>query len=545
MTITPRVLTLRIASAALLLFCFSPIAYAQLSQSLSVTPPLFQTTLNPGQVWSSYVKVINPNTFPLSVYATPVNFEPSGEEGQGTFLPLVDQAVDKNSLAGWLTVPREEIVIPPEQSIEVPLVVSVPENAAPGGHFAAILIGTKPPETDEVVALKTSQVVTSLFLVRISGDIVEHGSIREFSIEKALQDVPEADFTLRFENDGTVHLQPQGDITIYNMWGKERGFIPVNQKSNYGNVLPKSIRKFSFHWSGESSLTDIGRYKAIATLTYGSDARQSDSTIAYFWVIPVKGTLVTLGFIFGFIFFITWAVRRYIRRAMMLAGYDSREQASKAVASTRAVKKPAHVTRAELVLPIRKGVIDLRKSLVKPETSKSRASSFFVFMKNYRIFIVSLCVVLICASTVVWYIGDVLTKERTYEVTLKKPDGSVTLSSEEVLHDRLSDASNIVIPSSDAEGVKKVRIINASGEPGTGARVALLLEQNGFAIDGISTDQDIRTKSVVVYEQSELTSATAISSLFSGALLSSFTPDLEATSTDRAPLLLIVGEDQL
>lgn len=500
-------------------------------------------SLNPGQVWSSYIKIVNPNSFPLVVYATPVNFQASGEDGQGTFLPLIDEDVDATSLAGWFTVQSGEIVIPPEQSLDVPIVVNVPQNAAPGGHFAAILVGTKPPETAEVVALKTSQVVTSLFLVRVSGDVVEHGSIREFSIDKALQDTPDADFTLRFENDGTVHLQPQGDITIFNMWGKERGFIPINQKSNYGNVLPNSIRKFSFHWSGESSLTDIGRYKAIATLTYGSDERKTDSTIAYFWVIPVKATLTTLAFIFGFIFFVTWAVRRYIRRAMSLAGYDPRVAVPRVV-DARA-RKNAHVTRAELVLPIRKGVIDLRKSLKTSPQSSEKKESLFTFVKSYSLFFASTLVAIACVGTVVWYMGDVLTKERSYEVTLKQPDGTVKLSSEEVIHDRLQSSEQVVdaTEGSVSDGAK-VRIVNASGEPGAGAKVALLLEKNGFVIDGISTDQDIRTRSVVVYEQSELSHATTISELFSGALLSSFTPDKEATSTDRASLLLIVGEDQ-
>ena len=101
--------------ALILITCaiFAHVSYvsAQEKQSLSVTPPLFQMALTPGQVWTSYIKVVNPNTFPITVYAHPVNFEPKGEDGQGTFLPLVDQEADASSLAAWFTLNKAEIVI--------------------------------------------------------------------------------------------------------------------------------------------------------------------------------------------------------------------------------------------------------------------------------------------------------------------------------------------------------------------------------------------------------------------------------------------------
>ena len=75
--------------------------------------------------------------------------------------------------------------------------------------------------------------------------------------------------------------------------GQERGIIPINQASQFGNVLPESIRKFTFTWKGEWSVSDIGRYTAMATLAYGSEERQFASAKTYFWVIPVK---LLLGF---------------------------------------------------------------------------------------------------------------------------------------------------------------------------------------------------------------------------------------------------------
>ena len=175
------------------------------------------------------------------------------------------------------------------------------------------ILRTKPPQNQTgQTRLQTSQMVTSLFFAKIAGDISESGSIREFATVKTLSGEPEATFSLRFENRGNVHLQPQGDIRIYNMWGQERGVIPINQQSQFGNVLPDSVRKYVFTWKGEWSPADIGRYRASVALAYGTEARQFASAETYFWVLPV---MLILGVVLGLIIFfglVTWFVKLYV-----------------------------------------------------------------------------------------------------------------------------------------------------------------------------------------------------------------------------------------
>lgn len=520
---------------------------AQEKQSLSVTPPLFQIDIQPGDTWQSYVKVVNPNPYPLSIYTTPVNFEPTGEEGQGRFVPLVDVPAERNSLATWIQISSDVTVIPPEQTANIPFSIVVPSDASPGGHFAAVLVGTNPPKSTEKVDVETSQVVSSLFMVRIAGDVVEKGSVREFSTEHSFYNSPNADFVLRFENQGTVHIQPQGDITIFNMWGKERGYIPINQKTHFGNVLPKSIRKFSFSWSSESSLADIGRYKAVATLTYGTTAKQSDYATVYFWVIPVKATLITLAFIIGLVLFLMFVVRLYIRRAIALAGYEPVSVRTVKAQKASRKKEEVRISRKDLALPLRKGVVDLRTTLTVPEKEGSRFANILSLARQYKWFLVSVGVGALSLVFIVGYFASVLTSNRSFEVTLKQPEGSVTISSEEVIHDRLKNKEGGAplqgeVGTSGSSGVA-VRIVNASGENGVGARVALLLEKNGYTIDGIANDKDIRDRSVVVYEQQELERATKLAALIPNALLSSFVPNTASSTEHSVPITLFLGSD--
>jgi hypothetical protein len=197
------------------------------------------------------------------------------------------------------------------------------------------------------------------------------------------------------------------------------------------------------------------------------------------------------------------------------------------------------------VLPLKKGVVDLRSTLSVPDDKGGRFTGLLSLAKQYRIFLASIGLGLVSIVLISGYFISVLTSSRSFEVTLKQPDGSVTISSEEVIHDRLKTAdggTRIEETSGEVRSEVSVRIVNASGENGVGARVALMLEKNGYVIDGIANDKDIRDRSVVVYEQQELNNATALATLIPNALLSSFVPN-SATSTETVPITLFLGSD--
>ncbi len=294
--------------------------------TLTITPPLFQMAIGPGEVWRSSIKIVNTNPYDLTVYAGAMNFEASGEEGQGRFIPILsrnsgipltagENTVDNYSLAKWIEITPDPIFIPQGKSVDIPFIVRIPKEAEAGGHYAAILVGTRPQnESSNGANVLVSSQVSSLFLARVNGDIREEGHIQEFKTGRTFYEKPNIDFILRFANTGNVHLKPQGEIAIYNIWGREMGKILINEKNDFGNVLPRSARKFVFNWQRESSLLEIGRFKAAATISYGEDARQSISRAVYFWVLPGKPLLVVLISFLIFILIVIYLIRRYVKK---------------------------------------------------------------------------------------------------------------------------------------------------------------------------------------------------------------------------------------
>lgn len=379
--------------------------------SVTVTPPLIQLTIGKGESWASSLKVVNTNPYDVTYYAQVMDFSADGEGGAAALSPVVGGA--SIGLASWITIPAKSIMVPSGSSAEVPFAVRIPEGASPGGHYAAILIGTEPPRANiNGASVAVSSFVSSLLFVRIEGDVVERGRIREFRTGRELYQTNEASFLVRFENTGNTHLIPRGLITIYNMWGKERGVLPINESSTFGNVLPQSIRKFEFSWKGDAALFDIGRYSAVVTLSFGEGGKQSVSGTTYFWVVPVVPVATVLASILFFMLALIWFIRRYVRRALTL------ERERRGLTSEEGA--PAAPLLSALAEPIREGVVDLRRVVrvaTPPATSAPLPRATFVgFMRKYKLFFLFLSLLALVATVGVFYLERALDPERTFEV---------------------------------------------------------------------------------------------------------------------------------
>lgn len=397
-------------------------AYAQNAVSVTLTPPLFQITIGPGESWVSSLKVVNNNPYDQTYYAQVVDMEANGEAGQSKFIPVLgesDPILAASQLARWVGLAPGPVFIKAGESANVPFTVRIPENAEPGGHYAAILVGTQPvATTTKASAMKISTYVSSLIFVRIKGEVIESGRIREFTTDHDLYQETKADFRLRLENTGNTHIKPMGDVTIFNMWGKERGKVLINQDANFGHVLPNSIRRFEFSWEGVESLFDLGRYSAVVTLSYGEEGKKSISATTFFWYVPLVPVSIALGSIAVFLLLLSWFIRRYIKRALMLE--RARLGVSDAVLENH-VRTPILETIME---PIREGVVDLRqvsgRSIVSAEpVSMSEVPvrlSRGQFVRKYKLFFAFVVLLVIGIAVLSVFLAKVLVSHRDFDI---------------------------------------------------------------------------------------------------------------------------------
>lgn len=533
---------------------FLPVqAQSEISQTLSVSPTLFQMTATPEQTWRSEIRVINVNNYDITVFPQVVNFAPKGESGQGDFLPVFSSETDGQTLAEWIDLSVDGVLIPKQQTVTIPFTISVPKEAAPGGHYAAILIGTKPstaPGSESMV--QTAQFVTSLFFVRVAGDVVEAGSVREFRTTQTLYQKPDIAFEVRFENLGNVHLQPQGEIKIVNMWGQERGIIPINHQTHFGNVLPNSIRKFNFSWKSEETSFDIGRYKAVVTLGYGDNAKNFVTSSAYFWIVPYKQILIFVLFASAFIWFFSFAVKMYVRRMLALSGITMHAAPTAAVVTNPVTKNSyieteskhtntVHVSRYHIVTePVRSSMQDLKDRLRETNTFREVTIIFVKFILSYRLFFIAVVVLLVTAvcARAIW--SRVSAPARPYEVVIGNPDAPLTITSEAIYYDNLKSQTkpvpNTIVPE---YADTKLALVNVSGVVGTAAALRLALETDGYFVSTLSSDANrADEKTAILYNVEQKEAALALSKRLGGALLS------VDPAASRNLLTVYVGADQ-
>jgi len=385
--------------------------------SMTLTPPLFQLSLLPGATWSSTLRFTNNNPYDLVITAFTQNFRATEDAGVSFSPSGTVPGANAYELATWITPQGGAITVKQGATINIPFTIAIPKNAEPGGHYAAIVVGTTPTHGGDGEVSVGAQ-LSSLVLVRVIGDVLERGMIEDFASAHAIVQTQAAAFTLQFQNTGNVHVAPQGDIRITNMFGRERGRIAIDGSNPFGNVLPNSSRKFVFDWKGERNFFDIGRYTARVSLTFGDNETKHVYYTAHFFVLPWIPFCVILGSFIFFAWFVRVIGRRYVAQAILL------EEERLGSARTGAVRLTLSVLRRPLV----GGVLDLTApaSVAHPRggngTHKWRSPLYRHFQDQHLIF-ASLFVFLISFLLMLFYFYQVFQSERSYQMTVQQGSG--------------------------------------------------------------------------------------------------------------------------
>ncbi len=276
------------------------------TQAITVSPVKTELTASAGSILTITFDAYNDQKESKVYYLDYQTFNAKDESGN----PVLSR--QKEGISQWFSGPSD-ITLGPSERQKITVLLSVPTDADAGGHFAAILLRNEPPQiAAEADGVAIGSQIGMLVLLRVSGDFTEGADILEFSTaqnRKFFSTLP-VDFFYRFQNNGEDWAKPLGDVVIENAWGKTKKIIPANPTG--GNVLPKSIRKYTASWLTKSGDTEnpqnqpppsapntffakvqhqatyapIGWYKARLTLTYGSQNQNRAQITTSFWIIP-------------------------------------------------------------------------------------------------------------------------------------------------------------------------------------------------------------------------------------------------------------------
>ncbi len=268
---------------------------------LSIQPIKVSQTLRPGDEVTGFFSLTNAGSERVEVTLTVEDFVPTAGTPNINF---IGRAEGVTTVRDWITLGNELVFqFDPGASRQIPFTITAPPTAEPGSHFGVVFF--KATQIDAAGQIKVGTRVGSLIFITVPGNQLQKGKIIDFSAPVFSQRAP-VPFKIKFENTGTVHYEPKGEVVVKNIFGREVGVVPV---AGYA-VLPTGVRDLDVAWDPEKIA--IGRYTASAAI-YDGEGNALTTQELSFYVIPVY---LILGIIAGV--FVIFRILLFIKRRIRI-----------------------------------------------------------------------------------------------------------------------------------------------------------------------------------------------------------------------------------
>lgn len=308
---------------------------------LTVSPPVLELSAKPGETVSEKFRVRNNASEPIDLEISARRLISDPTDGN----PVPESEARGEELQ-WVTFENPSFTANPNEWIDVPFTIEIPESAAYGYYYVFRIA----PSNRQAVSTTGTEIRGELLVVTLLTVIKEGANSKtelvSFKAEKNINEYLPVDFTVRLANKGNVHVKPRGNIFITRGEGKEISILDVNE--GVGSILPGGQREFSSSWNdgflvkepviengnvkldenGEpvtkltinwNRLTSfrVGPYTARLLMVY--DDGQRDVTVegvTTFWVIPYTALAIIFAAVIVLIIILRFLLRWYVGRAI-------------------------------------------------------------------------------------------------------------------------------------------------------------------------------------------------------------------------------------
>lgn len=274
-----------------------------------VGPGKVELPLNPGESRTVEMTVTNrlgePRVFNIEVE------DAAGSNDLSRPIVLLGDDRGPYTLKDYIHFPETSFVLEAGERARIPVTITLPEDAEPGGRYGSVLVTTTSVPNDNRLsseARPSSAIVTrigTLFFITTPGEVEVEGILEAFTTipDKKFFTQGPINFAAIFRNTGSVHLNPYGTISITNMLGEEVGFVELDP----WYAMPQSLRYREIGWEREFL---FGRYTATVEINRGYNDLVDTSTLS-FWVIPIKLIIPAVGGLVLLLLLLRYIVTRF------------------------------------------------------------------------------------------------------------------------------------------------------------------------------------------------------------------------------------------
>jgi hypothetical protein len=250
-------------------------------EGIGVSPTSQELDIAPGGTLAGSMTVINDGTSDIIYKVSISDYHVTDESYKADFNSI--NATKDISAVSWFTLPQTTASVKSGEEMSVPYTIHVPATATIGGHYVAVFAETV-PKVGVGNAIARIQKLGSLFYINVSGAVTRDGSIASFKVPW-LQNSAPLTATLRMKNSGNVHYAASGEVTVTDLFGKNKAKTVFK-----GEVLPGTTRRFDLPLNVTGA---IGIYKIAVTPHY---LEANGPTLSH-WVLQIP--LLTLVIILG------------------------------------------------------------------------------------------------------------------------------------------------------------------------------------------------------------------------------------------------------
>jgi hypothetical protein len=271
------------------------------SNDFDMGPTRFTLELAPGEETTIQVQITSRMSARRGFTFESEDFQPGTTESQAA--DLLGPQRGPYTARDWIHAAVPSLELDHGQRAFVPVTVTVPKDADPGDHYAALLLRRTPIASEKTdKGFEVISRVGALFLITVKGPVIRKTSIMSLTTRHKLYWAFPSYLNLRVKNEGTVYAMPEGVIQIRNILGFVVDEIPLKDWP----VLRNSERGITLSWNPHFAL---GYYTARTKLTiYGETV---PVVMTGFWMLPALPILLALFAIFLVSFLVQFFFSRF------------------------------------------------------------------------------------------------------------------------------------------------------------------------------------------------------------------------------------------
>lgn len=297
--------------------------------NIGVSPLIIEIEANPGETVTELINIKTgvEEELMLSTIIKDFYYDESDQLQFISEQEAKDPDLKKFTLKSWLNV-EKEVSVGGAQGIEVPVIINVPKDAAPGGRYAMVLFSKSGANINDNSGPNVGMggQVGVMILVSVRGEFANTGGVSEdiksgrlsedrlsfapkriFASGSLFKNGP-IDFKFRYKNDSATHIVPKGNITVKNLFGSVVDEFEIENK----RVFPGVSR--SVYGTLEKDFL-FGIYNAKLNIVDGDGNAHTSKT--FFIGFPVKIIMliaILVGFIIIFFkYYNKWMINKYLQ----------------------------------------------------------------------------------------------------------------------------------------------------------------------------------------------------------------------------------------